>query len=106
MVVKNSDLFYGINHSFISLPKNLWDASFFPSLEWYFTVLTDDKVVFMCSRKDVDGKGIYCVSWESRASLGRYFKKRHVTAILLYFCPPKSCDASRISIPTGFFSLS
>ena len=64
----------GLNNNFIPIPSNLWKSAFFPPFSWHFVVLTDDEIVFFCSRKKFAGKGIY--SAQDKSSFGEYFKKR------------------------------
>jgi len=64
----------GINDNFLPLPLELWGLNYFPAHDWHFTVLTDDDIVFICSRQKLNGKGIYSAQTES--FLSEYFKKR------------------------------
>jgi hypothetical protein len=68
------DFLKGLNCNTIMLPQSLWEVNFFPDYTWHFVVLTDDEIPFICSREELNGKGIY--STLKQSSFGEYFRNR------------------------------
>ena len=90
------DFIKGLNNDFIPLPSSLWKCDFFPSFSWHFVILTDDEMVFFCSRENFTGKGIY--SAQKQPSFREYFKKRLII-------PPSSVINPRDLISYGRTSI-
>lgn len=63
-----------ILNNLIPLPQKYWDTDFFPEYSWYFTVLTDDGKILICSRAQQNGKAIH--SPHNNSQIGEYFRSR------------------------------
>ena len=62
------------NQAYVRLPASVYRSDFFPPRGVYFTVLTDDGHVIICSRAQENGKAIHTP--HNNSLLGEYFRGR------------------------------
>ena len=62
------------DQAYISVPSHIQKSGFFPEIGEEFEIHTDDNEVWVCARRQANGKAIHTIN--DNSIIGKYFRRR------------------------------